>query len=72
MTEVTSELRCFLRDVRAAGLCHRGSREWCVAHDVDWSDFITNGIPAQVLLDTNDPIVARVVAARRATLAQPP
>lgn len=66
MTEATSGTRCYIRDVRAAGLCHRGSREWCAANGIDWSLFLTEGIPAQVLLDTGDPIVARVVEAARA------
>lgn len=54
--------RCYIRHVRAAGICHGGSRMWCAANGVDWSDFLANGIPAKTLLDTKDPIVARVVA----------
>lgn len=58
--EVTS-LICYMRHVRAAKLCHRGSRHWCLENGVDWIDFLANGIPAQHLLDTHDPIVLRVV-----------
>lgn len=65
MTEVTSEpgLHCYIRHVRAAGVCARGSRDWCAANGIDWSAFLVNGIEADALLNTGDPIVARVVAA---------
>lgn len=66
MTEVTSELRCYIRHVRAANLCGKGSREWCAHNGIDWNEFLTVGIPASVLRDTGDPIVARVVAAAEA------
>lgn len=61
--EVTSELRCYMRHVRAAGICSRGSRAWCMANGVSWTKFLAEGIPAQTLLDTGDPIVLRVVQA---------
>lgn len=61
MMETVSDLRCRLRHVRAAGLCHKGSRLWCEANSVNWQDFITKGISSQVLLDSGDPIVRRVV-----------
>ena len=67
--EVDSEARCFMRHVRAAGLCSRGSREWCAHNGVDWTDFLANGVPASRLLATRDPIVARVVDAARADAA---
>ena len=57
----TVTLRCYIRHVRAARICHQGSRAWCQANGVEWADFLTNGIPAQRLLDTGDPIVYRVV-----------
>jgi len=66
MSELTSEPRVILRDVRAAGVCHRGARAWCVLHDINWNDLLGDGIPHKVLLDTRDPIAARVVAAARA------
>lgn len=59
--EVTSELMCHMRHVRAAKLCGKGSRRWCAANGIDWSAFLANGIPAKTLRDTGDPIVARVV-----------
>lgn len=66
MTEVTSELHVVLRDVRAAKVCHRGARDWCALHGIQWSLLLGDGIPVHVLLDTRDPIAARVVAAAQA------
>ena len=65
MTEVTSEVICRMRHVRAAGLCSRGSRVWCDSNGIDWNDFLTNGIPASVLEQTGDPIVKKVADAAR-------
>ncbi len=63
--DVTSEpeLRCYIRHMRAVGLCHSGSRMWCEANGIDWKDFVKNGIPVRVLRDSGDPIVARLVTA---------
>jgi hypothetical protein len=57
--------RCYVRHVRAAGLCSRGSRAWCAHNGVDWSDFLANGIPASVLEAKRDAIVARVAKLAR-------
>jgi hypothetical protein len=39
---------------------------------VDWRDFLKHGIPAQTLLDTGDPIVARLVVAAKQEAEQTP
>ena len=70
--EETSEApRVFMRHVRQAGICSRGSRAWCEENGVDWSAFLRDGVPGAALLATGDPIVARVVeaAAREAEAA---
>lgn len=64
-SEVTTEPRVFMRHVRMAGLCSRGSREWCLHNGVDWTAFLSEGVPDEVLLASGDPIVARVVEAAR-------
>ncbi len=51
------------KHVRAAALCTRGARDWFKANNLDWSDFVTNGLPAATLLATGDPLAARAVAA---------
>lgn len=56
---------CYMRHVRKAGICAKGSRVWCQANGVDWSDFLANGIASERLLATKDPIVLRVVEEAR-------
>jgi hypothetical protein len=53
----------FPRHVRSAQLCTRGARAWFKANDLDWSRFIVQGLPSEVLLATGDPLAARAVAA---------
>jgi len=65
VSESLSEPRIEMRHVRAAGLCSRGARTWCGVHGIDWTGFLTSGIPARVLTDTGDPFAARVVAVAR-------
>lgn len=47
--------------IRAAGMCARQSRVWAARHGIDWTDFLTNGIPEEVLLATGDVLAAQVV-----------
>lgn len=63
MSRDTKSFRCELRDVRAAKLCCGGARAWFRNHDIDWRAFIEQGVPANVLADTGDPLALRVVAA---------
>lgn len=51
----------YLADLRAAGVCWRGSRIFLLRHGLDPEDFRRNGIAASKLLKTNDAIAARVV-----------
>jgi hypothetical protein len=59
VTEVTSELRVYSRHIRAAKICMNGSRQFFVQHNLDWNDFLANGIPVSVLEDIGDPIALR-------------
>lgn len=55
------------RHIRAAPtLCMSGARRWFKAHDLDWSDFLTNGIPASVLGQWGDPLAERAIEQARA------
>ena len=63
--EVTS-VRVYVRHLRLAEprpICHDGAKRWWARKDLDWQDFVKNGIPGQVLLDTKDGLAARVVRA---------
>lgn len=65
MTEVTSELRVYMRHLRAEKLCSGGAREWWKRHDLNWSHFLANGIEASVLEATGDAFALRVVERAR-------
>ena len=54
-----------MRDIRAAKMCSRGARAWFVRHGLDWSEFITNGIDAELVLATGDAMAIRVVEVAR-------
>lgn len=54
-----------IRNVRGftkkPGFCARGVRNWFQRHDLDYSDFLKNGIDEEILLATNDPMARAVV-----------
>jgi hypothetical protein len=66
VTEVTSNILVHPRHIRAAKICMAGSRRFFAKHDLNWNDFIDNGIPVSVLESIGDPIALR--AARQAEL----
>lgn len=55
-------------DMRRLGYCNRGAREWFARHQLDWSQFIDQGLPAPLLLATGDSMAEDVVAAARARI----
>jgi hypothetical protein len=59
----TPGLRVYMRHIRIAKQCGRGAQEWFNANNLDWRDFVKNGIDAQVLIDLGDPIAIRPVLA---------
>jgi hypothetical protein len=55
---------------RQGGFCARGARAWFASHDLDWTDFVRNGIDAQRLLDTGDGLALILVEHARTLEAQ--
>jgi hypothetical protein len=51
-------------DVRRAGHCVKGAREWFDRHGLDFRDFIQNGIEEKKFLASGDDIAAAIVKAR--------
>lgn len=43
-----------MRDVREVKLCAGGARAFAKRHELDWSKFLAEGIPAEVLEQTGD------------------
>ncbi|HEX7375150.1 MAG TPA: hypothetical protein VF277_09250 [Steroidobacteraceae bacterium] len=44
------------------GFCRDGAKKWFAAHDLDWRDFVKNGIDADVLTATGDGLALALVA----------
>lgn len=53
-----------ITDVRAAGHCVKGARRWFAEHDLDFRDFVTNGIDTTDLAHLDDVIIDQVLARR--------
>lgn len=64
MSEVTS-LRVYMRHLRTAKLCAPGAKDWWARHNLDFRDFVRNGIAAETLIETGDPDALRVVEIAR-------
>lgn len=50
-----------IEHVRAAFLCTRGARRWFQARDLDWTRFLSDGLPASVIGQWDDPLAARAI-----------
>lgn len=50
-----------MRDIRAAKMCSGGARQFFQRHNLDWSDFLVNGIKSSLLSATGDSMALRVV-----------
>lgn len=57
--------RVTISDVRAAGYCVRGAREWFARHGLDFRAFLKDGIAEQELLASGDAIAAEVIKHKR-------
>lgn len=54
-----------MSDIRRAHMCSKGSRDFFVRHGLDWSAFLQEGIDAEILLGTGDPMAQVVVQVAR-------
>ena len=43
------------------GYCASGSRQWFAAHGLSWTDFVRDGIAADQLVATGDPLALALV-----------
>jgi len=41
--------------------CNRGTRDFFSRHNLDWSEFVRNGLPEEVILATGDAMAIAVV-----------
>ena len=52
-----------MKDVRKMKWCAKGARDFCTRHRIDWQAFRTTGVPAEVMLATNDAMAIQLVKA---------
>jgi hypothetical protein len=57
-----SELRIYVRHIRAARLCTHGARQWFTTRKLDWNRFLEDGIDAGFIRSLDDPISNRALA----------
>lgn len=50
-----------INDVRAAGHCARGARDWFEGHGLDFRGFLRDGIPARQVLAIGDGLAEQVI-----------
>ena len=55
-----------LEDLRTARMCGRAARPWFERQGLDWNEYITNGIDADLLRATGDGLALKVVAVAEA------
>lgn len=58
---MASDLTIRIADVQSAGYCTRGARRWFESRGLSFRDFLREGVSAQTLLDTCDPMAEAVV-----------
>lgn len=54
-----------MRHIRQARLCSDGARGFWARHNLDWTDFLKNGIDADKLAATGDANALKVVEVAR-------
>lgn len=58
-------IKIYMRDARHVKVCSGGSREFFKRHNLDWNDFLKNGIDSDKLEATGNEIVINVVKEAR-------
>ncbi|SON54312.1 hypothetical protein HDIA_0771 [Hartmannibacter diazotrophicus] len=62
---MTNVVTVRMSHIRQATLCSRGARAWFAANGLDWSKFLSEGIAAETLEATGDPLALKVCGIAR-------
>lgn len=57
---MTKDLRVTIRDMRKAKMCSRGARAFALRHGLDWSAFLSGGVPIEQLEATKDAMALKL------------
>lgn len=60
-----SEVKVVMRDIRAAKMCSQGARAFFERHDLDWGEFLKNGVDVELIEATGDAMAAKVAEVAR-------
>jgi hypothetical protein len=63
-------VRVKVEHLRRAGMCARAARPWFAEQGLSWSSFVSDGIDADTLIETNDMLALKVVAVAEAEAAE--
>lgn len=55
----------YMSDIRAAKMCSKGTRDFFKRHNMDWSKFLKEGLPAEEFERTGDAMALQVVEVAR-------
>lgn len=64
-----SELLVTVTDVRGIQFCARGARIWFARHGLDYTEFVTRGLPISAIESTGDALGKQVADYARARAA---
>lgn len=54
-----------IKDIRQLKYCSRGARKFFAKNGLDWSDFLANGVPAELLEETGDAMAIKLCEVAR-------
>jgi hypothetical protein len=54
-------MKIYMRHVREVFMCSRGARQFFDRHELNWTDFLRNGIDAEIIEATGDAMALKVV-----------
>lgn len=54
-------MRIYIRDLRRAKMCSKGTRAFFLQHNLDFQDFAKNGIEEEKLAATNDAMALQLI-----------
>lgn len=67
---MASNVMITMRHVRMAGQCSRGSRAFAAEHNLDWEDFLKNGISVEKMRSLGDAIGNKIADIAEAEAAE--
>ena len=55
-------MKIYINDVRRFGYCVRGIKKFCAMHNIDFKNFVKNGIDIAEIEDIDDAMLNKLIA----------